>query len=301
LLENPIQEDQNQTRQGIILIIVGLTVASFSGAIMKLLSDDLSAYQIAWFRFFGMGIMLFFYMSVHSGSQLLRPKRPLVQIFRGICMAGATTTFVLGAITVDYADAIAILYAYPFLLLVIAILFLGEKASWLIWFGVFTGFAGVLMVMQPQFNQINTGHIFILICALIVAVQMALNRKLGSVSPPLQTAFWGTVTASLVLTPFLPFNWQTIPDSSWWLIAVLIVSGAINQTMLVFAFSKANASTLAPFTYAELIAAVLFGFLIFDTLPGWMSWLGIILISVSGLIVARLHSLSTLPRRLPRI
>jgi drug/metabolite transporter (DMT)-like permease len=301
LQENQYLEDQHNTRQGIMLIVVGLTVASFSGAIMKLLSEDLNAFQIAWFRFSGMGFVLFFYFLFRSGSKLQLPRRPVVQVIRGICMAGGTTTFVLGAKTVDYADAIAILYAYPFLLILIAVLFLGEKASGLLWIGVIAGFAGVLMVMQPKFNNFNQGHIYILICALIVAVQMALNRKLGTVSPPLQTAFWGSISASVALTFLLPINWQAIPSSSWWLIGVLIVSGIINQTMLVFAFSKANASTLAPFTYTELIAAVLLGFVIFGTLPTWLSWIGIILISVSGLIVARLHSISALPRRVPRI
>ena len=47
----------------------------------------------------------------------------------------------------------------------------------------------------------------------------------------------------------------------------MIVSGSINQTLLVYAFAHADASTLAPFTYFEIVSAVIFGYLFFDTLP----------------------------------
>ena len=70
---------------------------------------------------------------------------------RGLTMAAGTSFFVLGARTVDYADAIAILYAYPFLLVIIAVLFLGERASWTAWTGIIIGFIGVLLVMRPEF------------------------------------------------------------------------------------------------------------------------------------------------------
>ena len=69
----------------------------------------------------------------------LKPVRPWLQILRGLTLAGATPAFVIGAQTVDYADAIAILYAYPFLLVIVAAMFLGEKASWPVWIGVAGG------------------------------------------------------------------------------------------------------------------------------------------------------------------
>jgi drug/metabolite transporter (DMT)-like permease len=216
-------------------------------------------------------------------------------------MAGGTATFVLGARTVDYADAIAILYAYPFLLVIIAVVFLGERASRTVWIGVSGGFVGVLLVMRPQFEAFNIGNLYIFGCAIIVSIQLALNRKLGSISPPLVTSLAGAVCATLALTLLLPGSWTPIPDSAWPYIGLLVVSGTINQTLLVYAFAHADASTLAPFTYFEIVSAVVFGFLFFGTLPTLLSWLGILLIVIGGVYVSRTMRVRSIPRRGTRI
>ena len=287
--------------RGIAMVIIGLSIAAFSGAIMKLLGDQISAYQVAWFRFAGMSVVLLPYLIWRYGLSGLKPARPIIQLIRGLTMAGGTTTFVIGAQTVDFADAIAILYAYPFLLVIIAVLFLGEHANWSVWIGVVGGFAGVLLVMRPEFDQINTGNFYIFACAVIVSIQLALNRKLSIVSPPIVTAFAGAVCAALVLTLLLPGSWQPIPDDAWWYIGLLVVSGSINQTLLVFAFAHADASTLAPFTYFEIVSAVIFGFLFFGTLPTMLSWVGISLITVGGLYVSRALRVRNISRRGPKI
>jgi drug/metabolite transporter (DMT)-like permease len=297
--QNPLPLAENT--RGIMLVIAALSLAAFSGAIMKLLGEQISAYQVSWFRFTGMSLMLLPYLLYRYGAAGLKPARPLVQLLRGLTMAGATTAFVIGVETVDYADAIAILYAYPFVLVILAVLFLGERAGWTSWIGVVAGFAGVLLVMRPQFDNFNSGNLYIFGCAVIIGIQLTLNRKLSIVSPPLVTAFAGAVCASLSLTLMLPGSWAPIPDDAWWLIGLLVVSGGANQTMLVFAFAHADASTLAPFTYSEIVSAVIFGFLFFGTLPSALSWVGILLITASGIYVAHALHLQNIPRRVTKV
>ena len=287
--------------RGIILVVVGLSIAAFAGAIMKLLGDQLSGVQVAWFRFTGMSLILLPYLIWRYGLAGLKPARPMIQLVRGLTMAAATTAFVIGAQTVEYADAIAILYAYPFLLVIIARLFLGEKTSWPLWIGVSGGFIGVLLVMRPDFAELNSGVFYIFFCAVVISIQLALNRKLGIVSPPLVTACAGAVCASVALSFVLPGLWQPIPADAWPYIGLLVVSGAINQTMLVFAFVYADASTLAPFTYFEIVTAGALGYLFFGTLPSLLSWGGIVLISASGIYVARALHVRNISRRVPKI
>jgi drug/metabolite transporter (DMT)-like permease len=292
---------QASNARGIFMVILGLSIAAFAGAIMKLLGDQLSAFQVTWIRFAGMSVILGPFLIWKHGLKGLTPRRPLIQMIRGLTMAGGTIFFVLGATTVDYADAIAILYAYPFLLVIIAVLFLGERANWTVWIGIIIGFIGVLLVMRPEFKQINIGTMYVFICAMIISVQLALNRKLGAVSPPLVTAFLGAICATIAVTLLLPGSWQSIPDESWPYIALLIISGAVNQILLVYAFAHADASTLAPFTYSEIVSAVIFGYLFFGTLPSALSWVGIVLISVGGIYVARVLHLHNISRRTPKI
>jgi drug/metabolite transporter (DMT)-like permease len=82
---------------------------------------------------------------------------------------------------------------------------------------------------------------------------------------------------------------------------LLVLCGGANQTMLVFAFAHTDASTLAPFTYSEIVSAVVFGFLFFGTLPTALSWAGIALITLSGIYVARALHVQNIPRRVPKV
>lgn len=290
-----------ETRQGIILIVVGLSIASLAGAIMKILTEDLSALQITWIRFFGYALIMLPIVMIRFGRPALRPARPGIQVIRGITMAAATVAFITGVQTVDFADAIAILYAYPFLLVLLAVLFLGERVHTAGWIGIIGGFVGVLLVMRPEFKSFNSGTLWVLLSAIIISIQLALNRKLGTLSHPLVTSLWGAVTASIILSFFLAFHWQPIGSDNLGLIAVLIICGGLSQTMIVFSFARATASALAPFTYFEIVAAVAIGYFMFGTLPVWISWAGIFLITVSGLIVARSLPSREAPQRSPKI
>ena len=292
---------ENQTTQGILLIVLGLALAAFTGAIMKLLSGNMGAMQIAWCRFLGYAVIMLPLVAWRFGRSAFRPARPWMQLLRGFTMAGSTTAFITGARTVDYADAIAILYAYPFLLTVLAVLFLGERVRLIGWLGVAGGFVGVLLVMRPDFSGISIGSLFVFLCALIVSVQMILNRKLGTFAHPLITSFWGAVGATLLLTPMLTTAWQPFDSQEILWMFVMIISGGLSQTLIVFAFARTEASTLAPFTYFEIIAAVIIGFVFFGTLPELFSWIGIALIFACGLMVARSVSQSTTPRRQPKM
>ena len=288
------------TRTGIIVVVFGLCIAAFTGSLMKWLSDDLNAFQIAWFRFFGYALILFPIVAIRFGRSALKPARPAMQIVRGITMASATVTFVIGARTIDFADAIAILYAYPFLLTILAVIFLNERVHLVGWIGISGGFLGVILVMRPEFSGFDIGSLYVFLCAVIISVQMVLNRKLGSLAHPLIISIWGAVVATLVLSIILPFYWQPINFKQFLLLSLVAASGAINQTCLVYGFSKAEASTLAPFTYFEIVASVFIGFAMFGTLPDWISWSGIGLIIASGLLVARSLGDNSTPRRGPK-
>ena len=272
-------------RTGIALVVGGLFVAAYTGVLMKVLAESLPAVQIVWFRFMGFFLIMVPIVLVKVGREVLKPKRLSLQLVRGLTISSATVCFVTGVKTVDYADSIAILYAYPFLLSLLAVWFLGERIKLVGWIGVLGGFIGVLLVIRPSFNDINTGAIFIFACAVIVSVQMAMNRKLGSFSHPLTTSVWGAFVAALTLSMALPFVWQPISTNQLGLLCLIAVTGSVNQICLVFAFAKAEASLLAPFTYLEIVAAVMFGLIYFGTLPDWISWSGIALIIACGLLV----------------
>ena len=88
---------------------------------------------------------------------------------------------------------------------------LGEPVSRPAWAGVAGGFCGVLLVIRPDPAALDIGAIFILFTGFTVAVQMLLNRKLGSESDPLLVSMWGAVVASVALSVSLPSSGRCRP------------------------------------------------------------------------------------------
>lgn len=286
--------------QGILLIVFGLSAAALSGAFMKMMAETMPPLLIVWFRFAGYFLLMIPLVWLRRARVFPVP-RPRMQVVRGLCMVGSTVCFITGARTLDYADAIAILYAYPFFLTLLAPWVLGERVSLAAWAGIAGGFLGVLIVVRPSFEGVEGGALWVLACALLVTGQLLINRKLGSVADPLVTSLYGAGIAMTVTALSLPWLWQPVPLGDWGVLAVMAVLGAISQTAIVMAFSRAPASDLAPFTYTEIVAAVVFGVMVFGTWPDWISWAGIALIIASGVAVARAMAMRNVPRRVPKI
>jgi len=99
----------------------------------------------------------------------------------------------------------------------------------------------------------------------------------------------------------LPWLWQPIGWEEAWLLAMLSVTGAASQTAIIMAFTRTPASDLAPFTYSEIVSAVIFGALVFGTWPDVLSWIGITLIVASGVGVARAMAMRNVPKRVPKL
>ena len=117
---------------------------------------------------------------------------------------------------------------------------------------------------------------------------MLLNRKLGSESDPLLVSMWGAVVASVALSVSLPFVWQVPAGDQILLVASIGGLSALSQTLMIVAMTKAPAEEIAPFTYFEIIAAILIGLAMFGTLPDVPAWIGMALIITSGTVVKRL-------------
>jgi drug/metabolite transporter (DMT)-like permease len=83
-----------------------------------------------------------------------------------------------------------------------------------------------------------------------------------------------TIVGSVVLTA-LPFEWVT-PAFGWdWTLFVGIgVMAGIGHYFLTIAYSQAPAAVVAPFNYAQLIGAAILGYLVFDSIPDFWTWIG---------------------------
>ena len=193
--------------------------------------------------------------------------------------------FVLGVAAVPLADAAAILFTSPFFVLVMSVLFLGERVGPHRWASVVVGFLGMLIILQPGAGTVSVGGWFVVAAAIVFAGFQILTRRIGDRDPPLKMVVWTMVLGAAVMSAIIPFVWVT-PDARGWLL--LVASGvvsALGHGCFAIAFVRAQASAIAPLIYTQLIWATVLGFFLFGDLPGLLTLVGAAIIVGAGLYV----------------
>ncbi|MDA0307708.1 MAG: DMT family transporter [Candidatus Puniceispirillales bacterium] len=279
------------------MIILALSLAALTGAIMKMLTAELEPVLVAWLRFVGYFSILLPIAIWRTGWKAFAPPRPQIQVLRGVMLAIGNVAFIFGVQNLDFENAIAILYIYPFLMIILAPIFLGEKVVTSAWLGVVGGFTGVLLVMRPDPFDLDTNAMLIVLSGVMVSIQMIINRKLGVSVDPIVMSMWGGMAAMICLIPFLPAVWVSPLDWPLGTLALLAIISALAQTLMIMALARATAGSLAPFTYFEIVSGICLGLIMFGTWPDPLAWAGMMLIIISGIIVAKAQGQLVLRRR----
>lgn len=279
------------------MFVVALILAASNGAIMKQLTGTLPTITIIWARYLVYLLIMLLFALPYYGRAILTPPNMPLQLLRVGFMLVGTFCFITGVADLAFADAIAILYVYPFVIIVLSPFFLSERVSALAWACVAAGFIGVLIVMRPSFDVTGLPALFLLAAGTILGCQLVMARFLVRAKSPLITSTFTALVITAVTSPFIPFNWPAFTAYELGLIAAMGTVTAASQYLMLMAFSRAQAPILAPFSYAEIPAAAAIGMVAFGEFPDAIAWGGIALIVTSGVVVARLSGSTMQPPR----
>jgi drug/metabolite transporter (DMT)-like permease len=271
------------TGHGIAVLVAGMFFFSLLDVISKLLGPLMPVTQILWVRFLAF-VPLALMMAWRPGQGIAwRTPRPYLQAFRGLLLVVEMGMFVWAFKTMPLADVQSIAAVTPLMVMALSVPMLGETVGWRRWLAIAVGFAGVLLIVRPGFQELGTGTLVALVGAVLWAFYQILLRIVGRDDSASTTAVWSAVMGAIAMSFVAPFDWVTPSPYGWLLLAAAAIFGALGHTIYSRAFVYAPAGVLQPFTYLMLVFAVILGWLIFDHLPDMWTFLGAGLIVGSGL------------------
>ncbi len=271
----------------ILLFIAGVSCFAVMDGLGKFLAADFPLLQLVWARnAFAIPVIL---ATTAPGVwlRLLRCERPLLQVVRGLLPLLAGAAVLLGLRFMSLADATVITFAAPLFVVALSAPLLHERVGMAAWVGVGLGFLGVLIVVRPGAGSIAWAALLPLATAFLFALYQMLTRLASRSDPPATTLAWTILTGFILTTPLLPLGWSNGSLVAWLL---LILSGLLygtGQLLLIRALAAAPANILTPFTYTQIVAAVLFGMLVLGELPDPWTLVGTALIVLAGLYIVR--------------
>ncbi|OYW54109.1 MAG: EamA family transporter [Rhodobacterales bacterium 12-65-15] len=225
--------------------------------------------QITAARFLGQGLLMLPIVAVMGLSLRLSPRALGFTLLRAVFLIISTFSFVSGIAVMPVADALAIAFVEPFILLLLGSLIFGDRVGPRRIAACAVGFGGALLVIQPSLAAFGMVALWPLGTAVFFAFYMLVTREISGWMHPVTMQFHTAWTGFVLCLPLA----------------------------ITYALKNAPAATLAPLHYSEIVVAVALGYLIFADFPNLLTWAGIAVITASGLYI--IHRERTLARQLP--
>lgn len=290
-----------ETPQAGVAIMAGaMLFAPFMDMFAKLLTETMSPGSIGAARFAMQSLILLpFVLALGQWS------RPTWLHALAGCFLGSGLLCITSALKyMPVPNVIAIFFAEPLILTLLSAYILGEGLGWRRLAAVSAGLVGALVVIRPNWDAFGPAAVYPLGTAFCFACYLLITRIMTRTGGRVALQFWVGVFATLALAaaiaigapfhaPALALTWPGRHEML--LILCVGLLAAASHQMIVNAFARAEAGTLAPLQYLEIISATLIGWFVFGDFPDALTWLGTAIIISAGLYV--IHRERQLARR----
>jgi drug/metabolite transporter (DMT)-like permease len=269
-----------------IMMIVGAVACfSISDTISKTLTSRYPIPLLVWARWGSQVIAMLVWLAPTMGARMVHTRQLRMQLIRGALLIASSAFFFTSLRYLPLAEATALNYLTPTLVILIAIVFLGERLTFARGAFVVAGLGGMLMIVQPGADIFKGAALFALLSATCYAFYQITTRMLAAEDPRV-SLFYPALVGTVIMTLIWPWFGSSIEVFAWTdvlLFLCLGINGTVGHFLLILAFQRAPASALTPFTYVHLVFATSIGWLVFGDLPGGLTFAGMALVAGSGL------------------
>ncbi len=269
---------------GLTLLACGFFAGANAFAKAAQLDGTIPPQQVVFFRFL-FGFLVLTPWLLMARTPVFRTRAPVIHALRVACGMGGVACLFAALGSLPMADVTAIAWSNPLMAMVLAGLFLGDGIGMRRWLWAALGFLGVLVMMRPSGAALGFDGALALGAAFLLGAEVVTIRILAQRDGPLTVLAFsnagGCLASALLALPVL-----TMPTPAQWLFlagtGILMVVG---QLIFMAALRVRETSFVAPFYYATLIYAFVFGVVFFGEIPDPWVYLGSGMIVASGIAI----------------
>ena len=282
-------------------MLISALISALNGAVAKVLSEDLSALEIVFFRNL-IGVVIILYALKHTAPKLSGGKFHML-ITRGVLGFLAMILFFYTITVIPLGEAITLNKTSPLFVTVLAFYLLNERLNKTTIFALLIGFVGIVFITKPFGFTISYEHLLGILGGFFAAAAYTTIKKIkdiydarvivlsfvgiGTVLPAMLFLAAPYVDAPQYLSFLFPIF--TLPDSTsvWLLIGFMALISTLSQWLLTKAYSASKASIIGVISYTNIPFAIGFGWMLGDKFPDSYTFIGIGLIVLGGILVGR--------------
>ena len=285
---------QDKPLLGILLMLGFCVVAPMGDAVAKILGQSIPLGQLLLVRFAVQAIILIpmvwatkLVWRMNGWVLKLAFLRTVLHIF-GI---GAMFTALQ---YLPLADAVAIAFVMPFIMLLLGKYILGEDVGARRLIACIVGFIGTLLVVQPSFANVGWPALLPMVVAVNFSFFMLITRQILKETNPIGLQAVSGVMAVGIMVPALAITAGMGIDAltliaptgfEWSMLGAIGVLGTLAHLLMTWSLRYAPSATLAPMQYLEIPIATVIGFWVFKDLPNGLAAVGIAITIAAGVYI----------------
>ena len=285
--------------RGILYMIIASLSFAVMGGFAKVVSEILPPVEVTFFRNV-FGVVLVGYAIYKSPLKQIGGK-PLLLLFRGVMGFAALLAYFYIIAYIPLGEAVTYNKTSPIFVAIFAFLFLGEKLPGSAIFAVLLGFIGILLIAQPEGGVFDKYDLLGIFSGLGAALAYTSIRELRQYydTRAIVMSFMGVGTVAplllMLVTPYVHppqeldfmFAAYVMPEGIiWFYILMMGLSATFSQILMTKAYEHTKAGIVGTISYSNIVFALVIGITLGDPIPDIWTFLGILLVITSGLIVA---------------
>jgi len=281
--------------RGITLKILSVIVFVTMFGFIKATSQEIPPGEAVFFRsLFAIPVLIIWLIYRGVFPQTLKAVNPMGHVWRGLMgtCAMACGFFAIGLLPLP--EVVAIGYAAPLIVTMLAAMFLGEKIRLVRFSALLLGLLGVMLILSPRLtvldaeasSQLQTiGALVALMAAIFSALAQVFARKLVATESTGSIVFYFSLMSTCLALTTIPFGWEVPSKEQAMLLVTAGLLGGVGQILLTESYRYAEVAVIAPFEYSSIILALLVGYFVFDEFPTGIMMIGVVLIVTAGIVI----------------
>jgi drug/metabolite transporter (DMT)-like permease len=256
---------RQNTRLGIWLMVLTTMIFAAQDGISRHLAGEYNVFMVVMIRYWFFAAFVIAVAARKAGGigRAAATEQPLLQGFRGFLLAAEICVMVGAFVLLGLVEAHAIFASYPLIIAALSGPVLGERVGWRRWAAIAVGFVGVLVILQPGIAVFSPAAVVPLAAALMFALYGLLTRYAARKDSAATSFFWTGTVGAVTMTAVGVWFWEPMTGRDWIWMGILCITGAAGHFTLIKTYEVAEASSVQPFAYLQLVFASSIGLLVF--------------------------------------
>jgi drug/metabolite transporter (DMT)-like permease len=271
-------------RRGMIAVTLGMAAYTVNDTFVKLVSRDLPFGEVIFLRGVLSVLMLTIALSFVVDLRSLVAAFNSRVLWRALFDALATAFFVAALVHMKIAELSAVVLTSPLILTALAALMLRTPVGWRSWSAIGVGLLGTLFIVKPSAGTFDIWALVGLTAAVFSAFRDLATRSISHAIPSLAVSVYGATAVMLSGAALGTVESWSMPTlSQWAAVTVAALFLGLGTYGIVIGFRNVDIPAVAPFRYTLLLWMGISGYFAFGEVPDRWSWVGAVLIALSGL------------------